>query len=61
VNPKDIADLDQAMAMVTNMFVPHIASVFRAFCEEEGVTRPEALQLTIGYMLKPALPEGDKK
>lgn len=56
-NPKpvklDLSEIDQGHTAITNHLVPHYASVFRAFCREEDVTRAEALALTIGYIQKP--------
>ena len=54
-------ELDQYNASVANTLVPHYAAVFRACCEEDGVSRDDASRLTIGYMHRPPAPpsEGD--
>lgn len=46
-------ELDQHNAAVANVLVPHYGAVFRAFCKEDGVSRREALELTIAYMQRP--------
>jgi hypothetical protein len=52
----DVAALDQAQKAVTTHYVPLIAAVFREFCVQDGVSRDEALDLTIGYMHMPRWP-----
>lgn len=49
----NIAALDQASAAVVNVFIPHLAAIFLAFVNSPGITRVEALALTIAYIQKP--------
>lgn len=52
----DVAVVDQAHTVITTHMIPHYAAVFRAFCAEEDVTRPEALILTVAYIQRPMSP-----
>lgn len=50
IPPLDIGRLDQASAMLRDIHPPFFASIFRAFCAEDGVTREDALALTKSYI-----------
>jgi len=50
MDPIDIHRLDQALAKIQEHVVPTYASIFRAFCGEENVTREEALAMTCALM-----------
>jgi len=41
-----MAGMDQKSKAFTDATVPFVSSVFRAFCDQEGVTREEAMALT---------------
>ncbi|MCP4661030.1 MAG: hypothetical protein GY856_36980 [bacterium] len=49
----DVAAFDQVSKLALDTIVPHWASVFRAFCAEEGVTREEAMTLTTAMIHAP--------
>lgn len=49
-NQHNIGAIDQFATGVAREFVPAMGTIFRAFCKEEGVTRPEALAFAIAYM-----------
>lgn len=61
MNPKkpaiDIAALDQASKVVVDVLIPHLASIFLAFVNSPGITRVEALALTVAYIQKPTAKE----
>lgn len=50
MDPIDIGKSDQAQALLRDLHPPFFAAIFRAFCAEEGVTREEALALTVAYL-----------
>ncbi|MCP4661027.1 MAG: hypothetical protein GY856_36965 [bacterium] len=49
----DVAAFDQVSKLALDTLVPHWAAVFRAFCAEEGVSRVEAMQLTVAMIQTP--------